>query len=131
MLRRATDKLMSMRIPTLSYIMLKNFDDIKNEDFFQSQELLKGKSICEICINDPYSVTMAVENWEKFSKEQSGSIIHSISSSDKVRKDIFKFVGFHKQILMLQQDFNFVSTIQRGLLQNSIKSLQVILKYIF
>lgn len=32
---------------------------------------------------------------------------------------------------MLQQDFNFVTTIQRGIAQNSIKSLMVLLNYVF
>lgn len=94
-LRRATDRAMSMRVPNLNYILLNNFEDIKANHFFQSQELLKGKSMCDICLNDSYSVIVAVDKWESFDKVCEGSVVHEIISKDKVRKDIFENVGFY------------------------------------
>ena len=47
---------MGMRIPDLKYIVMNNFEDLKKRDFFQCQEILEGKSLCDICITDPYAV---------------------------------------------------------------------------
>ena len=58
--------------------------------------------MCDICLSDPYAVTLAVEKWEKFDKGCSGSVIEAICAKDKVRKDIFVTVGFYQEILMLQ-----------------------------
>ena len=51
--------MMRLRIPDLSYIVLNSFEDLKNKDFFQSQTILKGQSICDICITDQKSVRKA------------------------------------------------------------------------
>jgi len=91
---------------------------------------LRGKSICEISLNDPYSIQVAVEKWETFSPICTGSIINKISKGDNVRRTTFEEVGFYQPVLMLQRDLNFGGTIERALSQNSIKALMVILHFI-
>ena len=39
-----------MKIPNLGKHVLNSFDDIKKKEFFLAQEVLKGKSFCDICI---------------------------------------------------------------------------------
>jgi len=77
--------------------------------------LLRGKTISEICLNDPYAISQAVEKWEEFNKVSTGSIINYISKGDNVRKETFQNVGFFQPIQMLQRDLNFVGTIKRAL----------------
>ena len=75
---------------------------------------------------------MALERWrESGVKQCNGSLIDQISIGDMVRKDIFKRVGFYKDILIISQDFNFDSTIRRGIKGNAIKSLILLIDYIF
>jgi len=33
-LRKATDKMLGMKLPDLNYIIMNNFEDMKNRDFF-------------------------------------------------------------------------------------------------
>lgn len=42
-----------MKIPNLGKHVLNSFDDIKKKEFFLAQEVLKGKSFCDICIAEP------------------------------------------------------------------------------
>lgn len=48
----AQELILRMRIPDLEYIVLNSFEDLKDIDFFRSQLILQGKSICDICITD-------------------------------------------------------------------------------
>ena len=52
-LKRALDIMLSMRIPDLEYLVLNSFDELKRTDFFRPQEILLGKSICDICLTEP------------------------------------------------------------------------------
>jgi hypothetical protein len=45
-----------MRIPDLEYVALNSFEELQAKNFFQSQEILQGKSICEISLSDCESV---------------------------------------------------------------------------
>ena len=59
------------------------------------------------------------------------TIIRKILRRDKVRQETFKKVGFVKDNLITTLDFNLKSTIERGIEMNSIKSVKLILNYIF
>ena len=41
-----------MKMPDIQYLMLTNFEEVVKTDFFKSQALLKGMSICDICLID-------------------------------------------------------------------------------
>lgn len=68
---------MRQRIPDLEYIVLNSFEDLKRKDFFRSQLILQGKSLCDICITDQRAVldgcTIEVDGKEFI--ELKGSII--------------------------------------------------------
>ena len=55
-LKHALDTMMSMRIPDLEYLALHSFGELKLKDFFRPQEILLGKSICDICLTEPESI---------------------------------------------------------------------------
>lgn len=74
-----------MRIPDLEYIVLNSFEDLKNIEFFRSQLILQGKSICDICITDQKAVRKGTSNYEFDSRTDEegpmileGSIIEQI-----------------------------------------------------
>lgn len=57
--------MLRMRIPDLEYIVLNSFDDLKDKDFFRSQLILQGKSLCDICITDQKAVRKGANNFEE------------------------------------------------------------------
>ena len=42
-----------MRRIDFEYFLLNTFDSLIEKDFFVSQEILNGKSICDICLSSP------------------------------------------------------------------------------
>jgi len=45
--------LLEMRCPDLEYLVLNSFENLVKKDFFISQEILYGKSLCDISLSDP------------------------------------------------------------------------------
>ena len=64
-LRGLTQMILEMRRPDLEYILLNTFENQKKNDFFKTQEILHGKSFCDICISDPRSIKEALFNYQK------------------------------------------------------------------
>ena len=46
----------SLKVPDMQYIILNTFEMFKNNQFFVNQALLKGQSLCDICIGDQKAV---------------------------------------------------------------------------
>ena len=53
-----------MRRPDLDYLLLNTFESLVLSDFFTCQELLFGKSLCDICLNTPKFIVQALETWK-------------------------------------------------------------------
>jgi hypothetical protein len=105
-----------MRIPDLSYLVLNKFQDIAKYSYFQAQELLQCKSICEISLGDSESINEGVMNYIKNDENHlDGSLFEILTRGDQVRKDTLKEIGFAPKILIIQKDLNFTSTIERAL----------------
>ena len=51
-----------MKIPTLEYIFVNQFVKDKQNDYFSAQEILFGKSICEIAFQDPIDLQNALND---------------------------------------------------------------------
>ena len=64
MLRAAQKLVLNMRRPDLEYILVNTFDDLIQKDMFTCQELLYGKSLCDICLNTPKFITKALNSWK-------------------------------------------------------------------
>ena len=54
-----------MRKPDLEYVLLNSFKKLLKIDFFTPQEILYGKSICDICLTDPKNIQEALQNYNK------------------------------------------------------------------
>ena len=55
-------QVLMMRRPDLEYLLLNTFERLRRQDFFIAQELLYGKSICDICLNTPKYVIEALDD---------------------------------------------------------------------
>jgi hypothetical protein len=111
--------------------VLNNFNDLKKSDFFRCQEFLHGQSICDICLSDPNSIKSALTMDNSKIGSIDGSIIKNISKGDKVRRDAFQQIKFYNENLIIAQDLNYISTFERGLYQNAVLSVKIILRHIF
>lgn len=54
---------MAMRKPDLEYVLLNSFDSLLKLDFFTPQEILFGKSLCDICLSDPNKIKQGLETF--------------------------------------------------------------------
>lgn len=60
-LRTMIEIMMYMRKPDLEYVLLNPFDTLLQKDFFTPQEILYGKSLCDICLSDPSRIKDGLE----------------------------------------------------------------------
>jgi len=60
MLRSVQENIVEMRRPDLRYLLMNTFDSLKEKDFFVLQEVLKGRSICDICLSDTKTIKEAL-----------------------------------------------------------------------
>lgn len=87
---------------------MNNFEDLKEKDFFSSQEMLNGKSICDICLNDPYAITNALEKFDTCGiVGGSNSILEALTGQDRFRRKIFEDMGYSQNTMLIGVDFNF------------------------
>lgn len=105
-----------MRIPDLQYLVLNRFEDLAKQSYFQAQELLQCKSICDISLGDSESIIEGVMNYtENDESHLDGSLFEILTRGDQVRKDTLREIGFAPKILIIQKDLNFTCTIERAL----------------
>ena len=60
MLRSVQENIVEMRRPDLRYLLMNTFDSLKEKDFFVLQEVLNGRSICDICLSDTKTIKEAL-----------------------------------------------------------------------
>jgi len=51
-INKFSNKLLTMRIPDLKVLILGNYQQQKEKEFFLKQEILLGKSICDLNLNN-------------------------------------------------------------------------------
>jgi len=60
-LNKLLKKLFSMKLCKFeNYILNDNFDLLLKDQFFQPQEVLDGKNICELCLDQPINIDYAL-----------------------------------------------------------------------
>ena len=82
--------MLGMRTPDLEFLVLNDFEDIKDSDFFKMQEILFGKTIMDICLSDPEAIRESLHHFEKTNDNLKGTIIAMLTDGDEVRRDAFK-----------------------------------------
>ena len=63
-LRKTWHAMIGLKPPDLQYIILNAFDGLQRQFFFQPQEILFGKSFCDISLSDPESVSAALASFK-------------------------------------------------------------------
>ena len=129
-MKGAQEIMIEMRRPDLEYILLNTFQNLKENDFFVSQEMLLGKSICDISLSDPRSVREALANYKQDKSNINCSIVFELIKGDELRKEAFQEIKFYPKNQVIKYDFNFDTTINMGLRMQSIKSVTLLLNFI-
>ena len=123
---------MIMKMPDFEYILTNSFEKLKKEEFFQPQEVLYGKSICDICVSDPESVSKALKaTSSQESVDFTRTILYKLVVGDPLRKKAFTEINQYPENLKINFDFNMESTITRAMHFKSYKSIKLLLEYIF
>ena len=68
-----------MRIPDLKILILSNYQQQKQQEFFLKQEILLGKSICDLNLNNVDEIQYALDNHHENQERKYYSIIESLS----------------------------------------------------
>jgi hypothetical protein len=63
MLRSVQENIVEMRMPDLRYLLMNTFDSLKEKHFFVLQEVLNGRSICDICLSDTKTIKEALRTY--------------------------------------------------------------------
>lgn len=89
-LRNMQNMYLQLRKPNFSFILKNDYNKMIANNFFSTQEILLGKSMCDICLGDPKKIGEALlaasENTsEKF--EIQGTILWDILQNNETRRD--------------------------------------------
>jgi hypothetical protein len=61
-LSKIQKKIMSMQLAKFEYFVLTDdFDQLMRDEFYQAQEVLQGKTICDICLNLPKEISKGLK----------------------------------------------------------------------
>lgn len=116
-------------------VMNASFKEQKKKHFFICREFFSGKSLCDICLNDPFAILDAM----KFNKhalndilKNDGCIIDELLQGypEKTVKNC-RLVSLREAGTIITCDFNFITQIQRGLLLNCFSSVKILLQLLF
>ena len=114
----------------MRYLLMNTFDSLKEKDFFVLQEVLNGRSICDICLSDTKTIKEALRIYEPDSIRIENTIIHEFSEEDRMRLEAMKDIGFYPKNLIINHDFNFIGTIFRGIEIKPKKSVRLLIHYL-
>lgn len=131
-LSKIQKKVMSMQLAKFEYFVLTDdFDRLMKEEFFQAQEVLQGKTVCDICLNYPKDVARGLKFDSKQYSRIDGSLIDELCLGDQDQIAFFRKIGLCEDNLMIQPDFNFVTTIRLAMELGANSSVKLLLKEIF
>lgn len=76
-------KIMSMQLAKFEYFVLTDdFDQLMRDEFYQAQEVLQGKTICDICLNLPKEIAKGIKLKEEQFSQIDGSLIDEVCLGD-------------------------------------------------
>jgi len=93
--------------------------------------VLQGKTICDLCLNFPKEIAHGLKQKEEVYKKIDGSLIHEICNNEEGALEYYQRVGLSEDNLVVQIDFNFVSSLRLAMELNSNQSVKILLKKVF
>lgn len=119
-LNKIQKKLLSQQLAKFEYFVLNDdFDRLMREEFYQPQEVLQGKTICDICLNFPKEIGNGLRQKQEVYKSIEGSLAHEISQADEDLLNFYLEIGLCEENLVINVDFNFVTSIRLAMELNS------------
>lgn len=113
------------------FVLTDDFDQLMRDEFYQSQEVLQGKTICDICLNFPKEVAAGLRLDEKQFSQIDGSLIDEVCQNDQQQIQFYKKIGLCEDNLIIQPDFNFVTTLRLAAELGANQSVKLLLKEVF
>jgi hypothetical protein len=114
------------------FLLNDDFDKLFRDEFFQSHEVLKGKTICDLCLNYPKEIATALRlNSEEQIKSIQGSLMYEICKTKKTLIKAYQKLDYCEENLVIQIDFNFMTTLRVGIELNSNQSIKILIRNIF
>jgi hypothetical protein len=106
-----------MRRIDFEYLLLNTFSSLIEKDFFASQEILNGKSICDICLSSPKILKDGLQYFKELSENRyrEKSLASQIVSQDLIRETYFKESGIWPRERIITLDYNLNSTFYRAI----------------
>lgn len=131
-LNKLQKKLLSMRLCKYeNFILNDNFNLLLKDEFFQPQEVLSGKNICELCLDQPSSIDYGLRQSIEDIKDLEGSLIDDLVAGDKRLLRYYLDAGLAEENLIVNIDFTFVSTLRKAMELNKNQSIKLLVEKIF
>lgn len=84
-----------------NFVLNDDFDVLMREEYYQSQELLEGKSINDLCLNHPRHVAQGTEQDTAQISSIAGSLAEEICEADQRKIDNLKRFGLAEETLII------------------------------
>lgn len=95
---------------------MNSYDSLVKTNFFQSIDIIEGKSIGDIAINDYQDVQYACELFKDGKmKGSSQTAFHHIIQDDSYREKMLLSIDFNEEALLVDHDFYFRGTFERAI----------------
>ena len=122
---------MSMQLAKFEYFVLNDdFDQLVREEFYQGQEVLEGKTICDLCLTFPKEIAAGLRQKQSVYKEIDGSLIEEVCQGlYNEDYDFYVKADLCEENLVVQVDFNFCSTLRIAMELNQNQSIKMLLSH--
>jgi len=101
-LNKIQKKLLSQQLAKFEYFVLNDdFDALMREEFYQPQEVLQGKTICDLCLNFPKEIAHGLKQKQDVYKRIDGSLIHEVTNNDDSALDYYLKVELCEENLIV------------------------------
>jgi len=84
-----------------NFVLNDDFDVLMREEYYQSQELLEGKSINDLCLNHPRHVAQGTEQDTAQISSIAGSLAEELCEADERKIDNLKRFGLAEETLII------------------------------
>ena len=93
--------------------------------------MLYGKTICDICLLFPKEIAAGLRLKEANFKRIDGSLIDELCLGELKQVEFYKKIGMCEDNLIIQPDFNFVTTLRLAIELGANQTVKLLLKEIF
>jgi len=75
------------------YVLQDSFEKLMQDEFYQSQEVLNGKTVIDICLNHPRHIARGLKYSNTESTNIDGSLIDELCLGDETKIAFYKKIG--------------------------------------